>query len=78
LAVADEILEVIGLLRRPNASARGVARVERLVERALSPLYGRDVDALREELWRVRDLLRHGVREASVVAIETARAEGDG
>jgi hypothetical protein len=78
LAVADEITEVIGLLRRPSESARGVARAERLVERALSPLYGRDVDALREELWRVRDLLGNGVREARVVSIEAARGAGDG
>lgn len=31
-----------------------------LVERAVSPLYGQDVGALREELFRVRDLLRNG------------------
>jgi hypothetical protein len=58
--VAGEIVEVIILLRSPSASARGVARAERLVERALSPLYGSDVAALREELGRVRDLLEDG------------------
>jgi hypothetical protein len=48
------------LLLAPCAWARGVARAERLVERALSSLYGRDVGALREELRRVRDLLKEG------------------
>lgn len=59
-AVASEMVEVISLLRSPCLWARGVARAERLVERALSPLYGRDVGALREELRRVRDLLEEG------------------
>jgi hypothetical protein len=64
-AVADEITEVIGSLRRPNVSARGVARAERLVERAVSPLYGRDIDALREELSCVCNLLGNGAGDAS-------------
>ena len=51
---------MIGLLRTEGVSARGVARAERLVERAVSPLYGQDVGALREELRRVRDLLGNG------------------
>jgi hypothetical protein len=54
---AGELRDVIGLLRTERVSACGVARAERLVERAMSPLYGRDVAALREELRRVRDLL---------------------
>ena len=58
--VAGELRDVIGLLRAEGASARGVARAERLVERAVSPLYGQDVGALREELRRVRDLLENG------------------
>ena len=60
--VAGELRDVIGLLRAEEVSARGVARAERLVERAVSPLYGRDVGALREELCRVRDLLGNGGR----------------
>jgi hypothetical protein len=60
LTVASEIAEVIRLLRSPCACARGVARAECLVELALSPLYGRDVDALRGEVRRVRDLLKEG------------------
>ncbi len=58
--VAGELRDVIGLLRAEDVSARGVARAERLVERAVSPLYGQDVGALREELRRVRDLLANG------------------
>jgi hypothetical protein len=76
-AVADEIVQVAQFLRRPNSSARGVARAERLIERALSPLYGRDIDALREELSRVRELLAPDARETSVACIETARRAGD-
>ena len=57
---AGELREVSGLLRTEGVSARGVARAERLVERAVSPLYGQDVGALREELFRVRDLLENG------------------
>jgi hypothetical protein len=57
---AGELRDVIGLLRTQGVSARGVARAERLVERAVSPLYGQDADALREELRRVRDLLENG------------------
>ena len=57
---AGELRDVIGLLRTEGVSARGVARAERLVERAVSPLYGQDVGALREELCRVRDLLGNG------------------
>ena len=57
---AGELREVSGLLRTEGVSARGVARAERLVERAVSPLYGQDADALREELRRVRDLLENG------------------
>ena len=57
---AGELREVSGLLRTEGVSAGGVARAERLVERAVSPLYGQDTDALREELYRVRDLLENG------------------
>ena len=57
---AGELRDVIRLLRTEDVSARGVARAERLVERAMSPLYGQDVVALREELCRVRDLLGNG------------------
>ena len=58
--VAGELRDVIGLLRADGVSARGVARAERLVEHAVSPLYGQDVGALRAEVRRVRDLLENG------------------
>ena len=57
-AVAHELGDVIDSLRSEGISACGVARAERLVERAVSPLYGQDAEALREELRRVHELLR--------------------
>lgn len=56
--VANELGDVIESLRSEGISACGVARAERLVERAVSPLYGQDAEALREELRRVHELLR--------------------
>ena len=56
--VADELRELGAVLRTEAVSARGVARAERLVSRATSPLYGRDVAALHDELGRVRGLLK--------------------
>jgi hypothetical protein len=56
--VTDELREVIGLLRAEGVSARSVARLERLIKHAVSPLYGLEVSALREELGCVRDLLQ--------------------
>jgi hypothetical protein len=56
--VADELLELRALLRTGQVSARGVASMERLVGYATSPLYGRDVAALRAELCRVLGLLK--------------------
>jgi hypothetical protein len=58
--VADVVqdLECIAtLLRSQTALARGVALVEWLLTEGLSPLYGDDVAALREELRRVQFLL---------------------
>lgn len=55
--VADELLQLSAELRTGHVSARGVASLERLVSYATSPLYGRDVAALRGELRRVRGLL---------------------
>ena len=56
-AVATELGDVIESLRSEGISARGVAQAERLVARAVSPLYGPDAEALREELRRVHELL---------------------
>lgn len=55
--LADELLEISGLLRAGPMFARGVARLDRLLGHATSPLYGDDVDALRNELHQVRELL---------------------
>ena len=54
----DELREVIGLLQTEGVRARGVARVERLIEHATSPLYGQDPGALHHELRQVRELLK--------------------
>jgi hypothetical protein len=53
--VADELVDVVARLKSPGVSAREVALADRLIRYALSPLYGRDVDALREQLRRLRD-----------------------
>jgi hypothetical protein len=55
--VAGELRELGAVLRAGGVSARGVASLERLVSHATSPLYGRDVVALRNELHRARELL---------------------
>ena len=55
--VTDELRELAAVLRTGAVSARGVARLERLVSRATSPLYGHDVVAVRQELCRVGLLL---------------------
>jgi hypothetical protein len=55
--VADELRELGAVLRAGGVSARGVASLERLLSHATSPLYGRDVAALRDELHRARELL---------------------
>ena len=56
-AVATELGDLIESLLSDGVSARGVAQAERLIARAVSPLYGQDEDALREELRRVLELL---------------------
>lgn len=56
--VADELRELGAVLRAGGVSARGVASLERLVSHATSPLYGRDVAALRDELRRAQELLK--------------------
>lgn len=55
--VAPELREIASLLRAQDASVRGVAAVERLLASAASPLYGEDVDPLRNEVWCARYLL---------------------
>jgi hypothetical protein len=54
---SPDLDDVIRLLRTDRISARGVARAERVMTDAASPLYGYEVEALLEELDRVRRLL---------------------
>ena len=56
-AVADDLRAVIRLLGSDHAPVRGVALVEHLLTDACSPLYGNEVNLLREELHRVARLL---------------------
>ena len=56
--VAPELDEVASLLRAGAPCVRGVAAVEWLLTSPASPLYGADVEPLRQELGRVRYLLR--------------------
>src|SRR5262249_25072018 len=53
-----ELLEIVRLLQSPQVPIRGVARAERVIANAASPLYGWDSRALRAELRQVADLLR--------------------
>jgi hypothetical protein len=57
-AVAAELSCVAALLRGTSPGLRGVALAQLLLTDGGSPLYGNDVVALREELGRVRFLLR--------------------
>ena len=52
-AVTDELHDVVRLLGDGGCSTRVIASAERLVEQATSPLYGQDVNALRDELRRM-------------------------
>jgi len=52
--VAGQLRVVAELLRGACPGLRGVALARRLLTDGDSPLYGRDVEALREELGRVR------------------------
>lgn len=55
-ATAPELAEVAALLRS-DPTVRGVALVERLLTGPNTPLYGNDVEPLRQELRRARYLL---------------------
>jgi hypothetical protein len=54
---SPELQSIAGLLTIDTSSARAIARAERVITGATSPLYGRDPRALREELRHVIDLL---------------------
>jgi hypothetical protein len=55
--VAPELRQIASLLRRDDPCVRGVAAVELLVTSPATPLYGREVEPLRQELGRARYLL---------------------
>jgi hypothetical protein len=55
--VRPQLLELAGLLATNAPPLPGVALVERLMTSAVSPLYGADVEPLRQELRRARYLL---------------------
>ena len=55
---AGELRAVAALMRAAPASARGVALVECLLTDGCSPLYGKEVEPLREELRRASYLLQ--------------------
>jgi hypothetical protein len=55
--VTDDLRAIVSLLHAGVPHARGVALAERLLTEGVSPLYGYDAIALRDELRRVRYLL---------------------
>jgi hypothetical protein len=55
--VAEDLREIVRLLHAGVPRARGIALAERLLTEGVSPLYGYDAIALRDELRRVRYLL---------------------
>lgn len=61
-AVAAELREVALLLRSGNVAVRGVAHVESLLTSGESPLYGLEVEPLRDELGRARYFLADRLR----------------
>jgi hypothetical protein len=59
-AVVPQLHEIARLLRSESPALRGVALVEHLVTSGTSPLYGADLEPLRQELRRARYLLSQG------------------
>jgi len=56
-SVAGDLRQIIELLLADDATAREFAGCERRITHVSSPLYGHDVERLRQELWRLRDVL---------------------
>lgn len=59
-AVAPDLQQIAGLLHSSHARLRGIALTERTLRDGTSPLYGQDVELLRQELHRIRLLLQLG------------------
>jgi hypothetical protein len=57
-AVAPDLQQIAKLLHSNHAGLRGIALTERLLRDGTSPLYGQDVELLRQELHRIRLLLQ--------------------
>jgi hypothetical protein len=53
-AAAAELRAIAACLRQGRVTVRAVARVEQLLSSGASPLYGREPEALRHELMRIR------------------------
>jgi hypothetical protein len=62
---ADALREISALLEAGPTAARGVARTERLLGLATSPLYGGDTGVLRDELNAIHELLADHSASAS-------------
>jgi hypothetical protein len=80
-AVADDLLEAAALLRDEPSSARGIALVWCLIcDGVTSPLHRGEVAELREELGRIRHLLRIGSvgQERAARCAGTTRIQGSG
>jgi hypothetical protein len=58
--VQPELRDVARSLQADGGGVRGVALLDRLITSGTSPLYGRQVGPLRDELGRIRYLLRSG------------------
>ena len=56
-AVGPELTMIAALVRAETAGVRGIAMTERVLCDRTLPLYGREVEPLREELDRIRALL---------------------
>jgi hypothetical protein len=58
--VSKELRAVASLLRARRVPANGVALAERLLTDGMSPLYGREVAPLRDDLGRLKSILSAG------------------
>jgi hypothetical protein len=65
-AAAAELRALAARLRASTDAACAVARVERLLTSGESPLYGREPEALRHELWRIDAELDRADLDATV------------
>lgn len=59
-AVQPQLRDLVPSLRADGAGVRGVALLDRLITSGTSPLYGKQVRSLRDELGRIRYLLGSG------------------